>query len=92
MAGRTNRTGATAISVSGDVFTGHEGNGVVQFTGRLRSITWTDSFENFRGCTVGVASGTTSTPEPGTLGLLTAGLARLLIVSRRRNRKEAAAD
>ena len=75
--------GGSPISISGNVVTGREGNGVVQFTGTFSSISWTDTFENFYAFTVG-RNGETSAPvpEPGTLALLALGLASLNLASR----------
>jgi hypothetical protein len=73
--------GGGPITVSGNVVSGVEGSGVVQFTGTISSVSWTDTFENFYGFTVGEAA-TTTTPEPGTIALLGAGIAGLVAMRR----------
>jgi len=62
------------INVVGNVVSGSEGNGVVQFTGTFSSISWTNSFENFYAFTVGMEGTTTPVPEPTTMILLGSGL------------------
>lgn len=77
--GPNSQYGGSAIVVNGNTVTGHEGNGVVQFTGTFSSISWTDTFENFYAFTVGVNGGTTTaTPEPGSIVLLGSGLVALV--------------
>ena len=73
--------GGSRITVSGDVVSGKEGNGVVQFTGTFRSISWTETFENYYGFTVGMA-GATQVAEPASLSLLAIPLA-LICATRR---------
>jgi hypothetical protein len=62
------------INVVGNVVSGIEGNGVVQFTGTLSSISWTNTPEYYYAFTVGMAGTTTSIPEPSTMLLLGSGL------------------
>lgn len=67
--------GGSAITVAGNVVSGNEGNGVVQFTGTFTSISWTNTFESYYAFTVGTAGPASSVPEPGTLALIGVGLA-----------------
>lgn len=79
--------GGGPIAVSGDVVSGREGSGVVQFTGTISSISWTDTFENYYGFTVGEAGGSgvpALSPEPATVALFAAGFAGLALALRSR--------
>ena len=69
--------GGSSITVLGNVVSGREGNGVVQFNGTFTSISWTNTAENFYAFTVGVngpAGPPPAVPEPGSLALLVSGL------------------
>ena len=77
-AGGTNsQFGGGPITVLGNVVSGNEGNGVIQFSGTFSSISWNDTFENYYAFTVG-GNGPfgppTAVPEPATLVLLGSGL------------------
>jgi hypothetical protein len=83
--------GGSAISVAGNVISGQEGNGVVQFTGTFSSLSWTATFENFYGFTVGVngptgsdGGGDRTVPEPTSLVLIGVGFAAFALSRRRR--------
>jgi hypothetical protein len=76
--------GGSAITVAGNVVSGFEGNGIVQFNGTFSSLSWTNTAEHYYGFTVGVAGTTAVIPEPGTYALLGLGLAALGAVVRRR--------
>jgi hypothetical protein len=75
--------GGSAIAVAGNTVSGNEGNGVVQFTGTLSSITFTSTPEFYYAWTVGTASPTVI-PEPGTQALFALGLAGLVGLGGRR--------
>jgi hypothetical protein len=69
--------GGSAITVSGNVVSGIEGNGTVQFLGTFSSITWTNpQYEDWYGFNVGVA-GLATVPEPSSLVLMLASAACL---------------
>jgi hypothetical protein len=76
--------GGSPITVAGNVVSGFEANGVVQFLGTFSSLSWTNTFEHYYGFTVGVAGTTAVIPEPETYALLGLGLAALGVAVRRR--------
>jgi PEP-CTERM motif len=76
--------GGGAITALGNVVSGQEGSGVVQFTGSFTSISWTDTSEFYYGFTVGEAAAIGETPEPASLALFGAGFAGLALTQRRR--------
>lgn len=79
--------GGSSIVVSGSDVSGTEGNGTVQFIGTYSSISWTNpTFENWYGFDVGVA-GVSAVPEPGSMGLLLAGLTLVGLAARRRQKR-----
>jgi hypothetical protein len=84
--GPNSQFGGLPITVSGNSVNGREGNGVVQFTGTFSSLSWTNTFENFYGFTVGLngPSGTTPVPEPSTIALVGIGLAGIGLARRRK--------
>ena len=81
--------GGSPIVVVGNVVSGREGNGVVQFTGSFSSISWTNTPENYYAFTVGLngplgPEPPTAVPEPTTLTLTALGLGLVGLVSKRR--------
>ncbi len=82
--GPNSQFGGQSITVAGNTVSGQEGNGVVQFAGTFSSISWTDTFENFYGFTVGISGSPTAVPEPSTAVLFGLGLAVLGLVWCRR--------
>ncbi|HEY7041758.1 MAG TPA: PEP-CTERM sorting domain-containing protein [Methylomirabilota bacterium] len=79
--GPNGQFGGVSIGVAGNVVSGHEGNGVVQFSGTFNSISWTDTPEHFYAFTVGMngpLAPPTPVPEPASLILFGSGLAGLI--------------
>lgn len=74
--GPNDQFGGGPITVVGNVVSGNEGNGVVQFTGTFSSISWSNTPENWYAFTVGAV------PEPTTGALLGFGLAGLSLARR----------
>jgi hypothetical protein len=91
--GPSNEFGGSALTSTGSVVRGAEGNGLVQFNGSFDSITFTTpNFENYYAFTVGydatlTGGGPTPVPEPATLSLFGLGLAALPIVRRSLTRR-----
>jgi hypothetical protein len=86
--GPSTEFGGSALTSSGSVVSGREGNGLVQFVGSFDSITFTTpTFENYYAFTVGYDATLTpvipgTVPEPATLSLFGLGLAALPLVKR----------
>jgi hypothetical protein len=80
--------GGSSIEVAGNVVSGFEANGVVQFDGTVSSISWTNTPENYYAFTVGVNGEITEPnpiPEPSTVLLTLAGVG--LVFAYRASRK-----
>ena len=78
--------GGSSISVSGNDVFGTEGDGTVQFIGTFTSLSWTNPVaENWYGFDVGVAGVAGVVPEPGSMGMLMAGLTLTALAIRRRS-------
>lgn len=74
--------GGGAIQVAGNVVSGQEANGLIQFQGTVSSISWTNpNFENWYGFTVGEVS---AVPELGTWAMLLLGFAGIGYMAYRR--------
>lgn len=79
----------SGLTQSGMTLFGAEGSGVIEFTGPITSVSWTDpNYENWHGFTVGAGAlaQVTTTPEPSSLALLATGLVSLVPVVRRRRK------
>ncbi|HWW98753.1 MAG TPA: PEP-CTERM sorting domain-containing protein [Edaphobacter sp.] len=79
--------GGSALTSTGSVVHGSEGNGLVQFMGSFDSITFTTPvFENYYAFTVGYDATLTgpppAVPEPATLSLFGLGLAAVPLIRR----------
>ena len=73
--------------VDGNNVYGTEGNGTVQFMGTFTSISWTNpGAEGWYGFNVGIAGVAAPVPEPGSVGLLLAGLTLMGLALRRKAR------
>ena len=44
----------SSITVAGNVVTGEEGNGVIQFPGTFTTLSWTNTYEHYYAFTIGV--------------------------------------
>ena len=85
--------GGSALTSTGSVVHGSEGNGLVEFSGPFDSITFTTpNFENYYAFTVGydetlTGGGTPAVPEPATLSLFGLGVAALPLLRRSLSRR-----
>ena len=82
--GPSTEYGGSALTSSGSVVSGEEGNGLVEFLGTYSSITFTTpQYEDYYALTVGydeTATNPPGVPEPATLSLLGIGLAAIPLV------------
>jgi len=85
--GPSSTWGGQALTSSGDIVYGAEGNGLVLFSGTYSSITWTNpTYENYYAVTVGSA-----VPEPSTWVMMVLGFAGLGFAGYRKTKKNNAA-
>jgi PEP-CTERM motif len=77
--------GGSSITGAGNIVSGVEGNGTIQFNGTFTQISWTNpQFEFYYAFTVGAAETTTSpVPEPSTYMMLGTGLLAIAVLMRR---------
>ncbi len=74
------------LTASGNILTGNEGNGIIQFTGSYSSLSWTvPNPEFYHMFTVG-APAISPVPEPASLLLITTGIAGIAGLRRRKQR------
>lgn len=69
---------------NGNILSGTEGSGTIQFTGTFSSISWTNTAENWFGFTVG-----RPVPEPSTIALIAMALLSMFGFGAMRKRAEA---
>jgi hypothetical protein len=87
--GQSNEYHGSAITVLGNVVSGSEGNGSIEFFGNFDSISWTNpTFENWYGFTVGVQS---AVPEPSTWAMMILGFVGIGFLSFHRRKSGAVA-
>ena len=78
--------GGSEIEVYGNDVFGTEGNGTVTFVGTFTSISWQNPVaEDWYGFNVGVQGAPSAVPEPGSMGMLLAGLTLTGLAARRRS-------
>lgn len=79
-------SGTPVVNAAGDGFFGQgEVHGIIRFRGTFRSISFTDSSENWHGFTIGIEDrASVPVPAPATLALLLPAFAAAFLVTRRR--------
>lgn len=81
----SNYWGYGGYSIAGNMFSGHEFNGILQLSGTYNSLVFDISPNEFwHGFNVGIASVADPVPEPATMLLFGAGLAGLAGLKRRK--------
>ena len=75
--------GPTSLTQTGNTLYGAEGNGILQFTGPVQDLTWTNPVNEYY---YGFSAGTSTVPEPSSLALLGTGIFGLVPVMRRRRK------
>lgn len=81
--------GSGTMTSSGNTLNGNEGDGVIQFSGSITSLSWTTPApEAYSAFNVGitnapVSGGAVATPEPGTMMLMGSGILGMLGFRRR---------
>ncbi len=82
--GKSNEYQGSSIYSMGNDVLGAEGNGTIMFSGKVKSITWTNpTYENWYGFTVGVSA----VPETSTWLMMLLGFAGLGFAGYRSSRK-----
>lgn len=79
----------TALSASGNVVSGREGNGTIQFNGTFTSLSWTTpADEYYSAFTIGATSVAAPIPEPSAFSLLVIGLGGMIALRRVRSKAD----
>lgn len=81
-------SGTPVVNAAGDGFFGSgEVHGIIRLRGTFRSITFTDTSENWHGFTIGIADrASVPVSAPATLALLVPAFAAAFVATRRRRR------
>ena len=77
-----------SLTQNGELLSGYEGNGIIQFDGTFSSISWTvPDGENYHMFTIGAPSAASPTPEPATMFLMLAGIVGFIGVKIRKKKQ-----